>query len=83
MEEMRIFIERCLKDLENPENEQKVKEILEGLYSDVIEDGEPPEVRAVNKLREIGEFDIAKQHLYPIVAQLLTEYSKEGPEEEA
>lgn len=65
MREMYQFIERCLKELKNPENELEVTSILEGLYSDVITDGMPPEVQAAIELRNIGEDDIVDNVLIP------------------
>lgn len=70
MEEMGIFIENCLKDLDNPGNEMDARLILEGIYSDVLEDGLPPEVKAFMDLKNIGEEDMAKKHLYPMIAEL-------------
>lgn len=67
---MRIFVERCLKDLNNPENEIDARLILEGLYSDALEDGLPPEVKVFMDLKNIGEEDMAQKHLYPMIAEL-------------
>lgn len=65
MREMYQFIERCLKELKNPDNELEATLILEELYSDVITDGMPPEVKVAVDLRNIGEDDIVDNVLIP------------------
>ena len=65
MSELYQFIERCLKELKNPNNELEATLILEELYSDVITDGMPPEVKAAVDLRNIGEDDIVDNVLIP------------------
>lgn len=65
MKEMYQFIERCLKELKNPDNELEATLILEELYSDVITDGIPPEVKVAVDLRNIGEDDIVDNVLIP------------------
>ncbi len=65
MRKMYQFIERCLKELKNPDNELEATLILEELYSDVITDGMPPEVKVAVDLRNIGEDDIVDNVLIP------------------
>ncbi|MBU5669523.1 hypothetical protein KQI68_06680 [Peptoniphilus sp. MSJ-1] len=66
------FIERCLKYLKNPENEERTIEILEGLNTDLILDGVEPPIRVAQELEEIGETDIMETFIYPIIADLDT-----------
>lgn len=70
MEDMNLFFTKCLTKLKNKENEDKVVEILEGLYSDIIIDDTPPEIRAARDLKEIGEDDINETFIYPMIADL-------------
>lgn len=76
MENLYLFIERCLKDLNTPENEDKVVEILEGLSSDIIIDDVPPEFLAVSQLRDLGEDTIVENHIMPLIADLVDEVKK-------
>ncbi|MFR9276552.1 MAG: hypothetical protein ACLVK5_00395 [Peptoniphilus senegalensis] len=68
MENLYILIENALKELKDPDKEQEVSLILEGLRSDVIIDGMTPDIQVITELRNIGEDDIVDKVLLPFFA---------------
>ena len=70
MDEKYLFIEKCLKELNDPEKEEQVTWILEELYSDLIQDGVPNEVNVAIKLKNIGEDAIVEKYINPLIAEL-------------
>lgn len=72
-EEMDSFINECLTRLNKLENKVEVRLILEDLYSDVMIEDIPPAVMVANKLNDIGESEIVKTYIYPLIADLNAE----------
>lgn len=70
MEERYLFIEKCLKELNDPEKEEQVTWILEELYSDLIQDEIPNEINVAIKLKNIGEDVIVEKYINPLIAGL-------------
>lgn len=70
MDEKYQFIEKCLKELNDPEKEEQVTWILEELYSDLIFDKMPPEMNVAIQLKNIGEDSIVEKYINPLIAKL-------------
>lgn len=70
MDERYQFIEKCLKELNDPEKEEQVTWILEELYSDLIQDGVPNEINVAIQLKNIGEDAIVEKYINPLIAKL-------------
>lgn len=70
MDEKYQFIEKCLKELKDPEKEEQVTWILEELYSDLIFDKIPPEMNVAIQLKNIGEDAIVEKYINPLISKL-------------
>lgn len=67
------LLENVLDNVKNPDNKYEVENIISMLDSDILYE-EPTEIIVCRKLEEIGEDEVAKTFIYPLIAELAEDY---------